>query len=191
MIHPETELLVVRSEVGLGVYARSDIPRGTLLWVRDPVDQVLEAHEVAALPSGLRSQVERLSYQDARGRTIVCWDGGKHVNHSCSPTMRGVGHDAMIAVVDVGVGDELTCDYAECNLESPLACLCGSAECRGTIGGELEASLWELWQAEVARAVQAAAGRPQPLLDACVDPLVADVLAGRAEVPRLRAVAKS
>ena len=131
MIHPDTHLEVIHEDVGLGVRASADIPRGTLLWVRDALDVVLTGHEVRALPVRLRAQAERLGYQDSAGRTIVCWDAGKNVNHACAPAMRGVGHDAMIAVRDIAAGDEITCDYAECNLQEVLTCLCGAPTWRG------------------------------------------------------------
>lgn len=191
MIHPDTLLEVIHTDVGLGVRASVDIPRGTLLWVRDALDVVLTDAEVHALPPRLRAQAERLGYQDSEGRTIVCWDAGKNVNHACAPVMRGVGHDAMIAIRDVVAGDEITCDYAECNLSETLACLCGAPGCRGSIGGPVDSALWCAWQEEVEQAVSAAtqtSGLAQPLLEVCVDPRLQEVLAGRLPVPDLRKV---
>ena len=98
MIHPDTSVVEVDAIKGLGVRATTSIPRGTVLWVRDAVDVVLSPEQVDALDGALAEHVDRLGYQDHLGRTIVCWDGGKYVNHSCAPTMRGVGPDAMIAL---------------------------------------------------------------------------------------------
>ncbi|MAQ15959.1 MAG: hypothetical protein CMN30_14345 [Sandaracinus sp.] len=188
-MHPDTELFARTDGVGLGVRATAPIPRGTLLWVRDAMDVVLSADALAALPEPLLGVARRLGYRNARGEWIVCWDAGKHVNHSCSPTMRGVGHDAMIALADVAPGEEITCDYAECNLDEPLACCCGAPGCRGSIGGPVPEPVWRGWQREVEAAVAASAGSAQPLVPCCVDPHAASVLAGERPVPPLADVA--
>ncbi len=188
MMHPATELHVRTDGVGVGVRATEPIPVGTLLWVRDVLDVVLEPDAVSGLDSVLRATVRRLGYRNARGQWIVCWDAGKHVNHSCEPTMRGVGHDAMIAVRAVGAGEEITCDYAECNLDEPLSCRCGAPSCRGTIGAPIPELEWQRWQGEVEAAV-AHAPRFQPLSRVCEDADVRRVLAGERPVPALADVA--
>lgn len=189
MIHPQTELFVRGDGVGAGVRATEPLPRGTVLWVRDVLDVVMAAEALDDLPPSLRAQVDRLGYRDASGRWILCWDAGKHVNHSCDPVMRGVGHDAMIAVRDVATGEEITCDYAECNLEQPLRCACGAATCRGVIEPTTEGAVWKRWQVEVEGAVQAGRALAQPLAEVAIEAeqLVA-VLSGEHPVPRLAEV---
>ena len=41
MIHPDTELRFINREIGFGVVATRLIRRGTIIWVRDELDQVL------------------------------------------------------------------------------------------------------------------------------------------------------
>ena len=41
MIHPDTEVRRVDDVVGVGVFATALIPRGTLTWALDPLDQLL------------------------------------------------------------------------------------------------------------------------------------------------------
>ncbi len=61
------------------------------------------------------------------------------VNHSCHPNtglrLTPLGY-RMIALVDIAAGDELTYDYSTYIGDTPerLACACGAAGCRGTIG---------------------------------------------------------
>ena len=191
MIHPDTSVVEVDAIKGLGVRATTSIPRGTVLWVRDAVDVVLSPEQVDALDGALAEHVDRLGYQDHLGRTIVCWDGGKYVNHSCAPTMRGVGPDAMIAVVDVAAGDEITCDYAECNLDEPFRCACGAAECRGLVGASVASEEWSRWQTDVEAAVRLGAHVAQPLAKLCVDAGLVRVLDGSSKVPPIAAVALS
>ncbi len=192
MIHPETELFWRADIEGYGVRATARIPAGTLLWVRDPLDVVLARKQVGALCSPLREEVERLGYVDRSGRTIVCWDAGRFVNHCCRPSMRSVGEDAMIAIVDVAVGDELTCDYAECNLSVSLACRCGDPDCRSSISSDIligDAVHVAEWDRVVKQAVQKASQVEQPLvLHACAAPNLLAMFDGRLAVPSLTEV---
>ena len=192
MIHPDTQVFSTGS-VGLGIRATRAIPRGTLLWVRDPLDVVLSDDEVSRLAPNLRAQAERLGYRDSAGRWVVCWDGGKYVNHSCAPTMRGIGPDAMIALDDVKAGQEITCDYAECNLDVALPCRCGATSCRRVISSPTPPDLWHVWQTTVvaARDAAIATGVDQPLALACVDKDVWKVLSGALVVPKLQSVERS
>lgn len=167
MIHPDTELVSINSEVGRGVRATTRIPTGTLVWVRDRFDHVLSQEQVDELDSAHRRLVETWGYRDHTGSWVLCSDAGRFVNHSCSPAMRGLGPDMMIAVRPIEIGEELTCDYAECNTE--LVCKCGMPTCRGTVRGRDLLEHAEAWDAEVRDAMTHAAEIPQPLLSFAVD----------------------
>jgi len=189
MIHPDTRMVEISPEIGLGVRCTRPIPRGTILWALDRLDLVLAPAQVAALPPLLARPLARYGYRDARGRRVLCWDGGRYVNHSCVPAMRGVGGDVQIAVRDLEVGDEVTCDYAECNIDAPLECRCGAASCRGLIRGDDLLRHHAAWDAEVRAALGPAALVEQPLLPVLLDPdWFRAVLRGAIEPPSLRAV---
>ncbi len=59
-------------------------------------------------------------------------------NHSCDPNLWWSG-DALVAMRDIGVGEELTYDYATGTTGGPLPagfllrCNCGSTRCRGMV----------------------------------------------------------
>ena len=189
MMHSSTEVFVRSDGVGVGVRATAPLPAGTVLWVRDALDVALSPAAFTELPPALRKQVERLGYRDSRGQWIVCWDAGKFVNHCCEPTMRGVGHDAMIAVRDVAAGDEIFCDYAECNLEQPLQCECGASACRQQVSSAVAPEVWRQWQREVEGAVDRARHLAQPLAAVSVGEGLEAILAGGRPVPNLADVA--
>lgn len=46
MIHPDTELRFVTPDIGNGVFATRFIPKGTLTWVRDRLDQTFTPEDV-------------------------------------------------------------------------------------------------------------------------------------------------
>lgn len=186
MIHPATSLVFLDDNVGYGVLATEPIPTGTVVWVRDRADRVYTPDELERLEPGERAIAVRLGYRDHLGQTIVCADAGRYVNHSCEPAMRGIGPDAMIAVRDIGFGDELTCDYAECNLATPLDCACQAPGCRRRIGGGDLARHASQWQVEVEAAITAAAGLAQPIVAHAIDrERIEAVLAGRTVCPPL------
>lgn len=168
MIHPDTDLHVFDGSIGPGVRATQNIPKGTLLWVRDSLDRVLRDETKRRMPALSQAECARLGYQDHRGYWVLCWDNAKYVNHSCAPTMRGVGHDAMIAVRDVLAGEELSCDYAECNLETALECRCGASSCRGEVASDDLVSRWQEWQNEVDEALTLANLVAQPLVEVAI-----------------------
>lgn len=133
MIHPDTELRFINHGIGFGVTATRLIPKGTITWVFDDLDQVLPPERVARLPGIFTPFIEKYGYQDARGNTILCWDHARFLNHSCAATCLAPGYAFEIAVRDIQPGEELTDDYGALNLQTPFRCLCGAPGCRGTI----------------------------------------------------------
>ncbi len=189
MIHPDTELCWISAEIGHGVRATKRIPRGTLTWVRCALDRVVTREDAAALGEIYRPILDRFSYVDHLGRQILCWDAGRHINHHCDANSRGLGLDVQVAVRDIEAGEELTCDYGECNLEAPLTCHCGAPHCRGRIHAGDLSHLAGIWDAEIRAAVAVAADLAQPLLPFAPDPsATAAVLRGAATPPSILVV---
>ncbi len=183
MIHPDTRLCWISEAVGHGVRATRDIPRGCIVWTQDALDRVFEPSVVSAMAPPVRALVHRFAHRDARGRFIMCWDAGRNVNHSCAPNLRGVGPWFMVARREIAAGEEITCDYAECNLAAPLECACGSPQCRGRIGGDDLRRLGGDWDAE-ARALAALISElQQPLWPYLLDPREAKAFAEGREIP--------
>ena len=46
MLHPHTELRHVSKQIGYGVFATQLIPKGTITWVRDDLDQTFSPAEI-------------------------------------------------------------------------------------------------------------------------------------------------
>lgn len=63
---------------------------------------------------------------------------GDFVNHSCNPTTHLVGEITLVAARDLGVGEQLTYDYATSDSApyDEFECDCGSDRCRGKVTGE-------------------------------------------------------
>lgn len=133
MIHPDTELRFVNPGIGFGVFATKRIPRGTITWVRDPLDQVFSPESVARLDPLYSRDIEKYSFLDGSGAHVLCWDIARYLNHSCDAPCLAPGWDFEIAVRDIEVDEELCDDYGALNPVEPFACACGSPRCRKTV----------------------------------------------------------
>lgn len=133
MVHPNTELRFVSPQIGWGVFATRLIPRGTIVWALDAIDQRFTPDQVAALPAYAQRQLHIYSYIDGAGRHILCWDHARFFNHSCNANCLSVGYDFELAVRDILPGEELTDDYGTLNPGEPFPCACASSACRGRV----------------------------------------------------------
>lgn len=186
MIHPDTELRLITPEIGLGPVATKFIPRGTIAWVLDRFDIVLTPADVEALPPPYLEIAARYSYLDPSGNSILCWDHARYMNHHCEPAVRGVNPLFQITVRDIHPGEELTCEYAECNIHH-LECRCGSPKCRGAISADDLLEHGAEWEAEVRAALAESRDIPQPLWRYLTDPEpVRAVIEGRADPISMR-----
>jgi len=160
LIHPDTELRTVSKEVGYGVFATRDIPRGTITWALDPLDRTIDMRRV----DGLEDVIQRYSWLTSRGKRILCWDFARYVNHSCAASCLGPGcFELEVAVRDIRAGDQLTGDYGALNLEEPFECQCGSEGCRGVVRPEDFETLAPTWDGQLRAAFPSVLGVEQPL----------------------------
>ncbi|HBN08530.1 MAG TPA: SET domain-containing protein-lysine N-methyltransferase [Cyanobacteria bacterium UBA8530] len=163
MIHPDSFLRFVHEEVGYGVFANHDLPKGTLLWVRDDLDISTSPGELAKMPAIYRALIEKYCFIDEFGQHVLCWDNGRSMNHSCDPAGRGYKQRFEIARRDIAAGEELTCEYAGLNITRGFACACGSPECRKEISPKDFLSFEESWLNEANHLISLIPLVPQPL----------------------------
>lgn len=166
MIHPDTCLRLVDDHVGHGVFATRVIPRGTVVWLHDELDQILHPERVTRLPEPLRQQVERYAYVNADGHRVLCWDHARYMNHSCEPSTTSVGTLMEIARRDIQPGEELTCEYGLAHVTEAFECRCGAPSCRGTLQPTNLPAVWQRWDREMAEAFAWSLTVPQPVLAA-------------------------
>ncbi len=162
MIHPDTELRYVNDTIGYGLFATRLIPKGTLTWVHDDLDQIVDPELEHRLPPGLAALLHKYSYLEPRGR-VLCWDHARFLNHSCEPNCRSTGFDLEIAVRDIPPGDQLTDDYGSLNVDYEFECRCGTPVCRGTIRAADIMLYADGWDREALDAFRLAPALNQPL----------------------------
>lgn len=187
MIHPASELRLGNPTIGYGVIATRFIPKGTITWVYDDLDQVIDPARLVDMPPLLQALAEKYSYFNGRGDRVLCWDHSRFVNHSCNATSLAPGFDLEIAVRDIQEGEEITDDYGLLNLEATFECACGSEHCRGMIGPEDFEAYADRWDELAADAMRHANQVEQPLWDLIREKdAIHAVLEGREPMPSCR-----
>ena len=133
-ISPSTEIR--QSSIGgKGLYAIKPISEGELVvvWGGDYVNYK-EAEKAKQSGHLVMQWDEDLYSVEDRGEGT-----GYFVNHSCEPNLWMEGAYALVAMRDIGKGEELTADYAvweaDENYISKWDCNCGSTKCRGKLTG--------------------------------------------------------
>ncbi len=184
MVHPNSELRYINDQIGYGVVATRLIPRGTITWVGDVLDQVVTPAQIEQIAPTLRPLFEKYSWINGRGQSILCWDHARFINHSCEASCLSAGFDFEIAVRDILPGEELTDDYGTLNLSEPFQCLCDSARCRDLVLPDDFLQYAPEWDRIVSSAFPLIPTVEQPLWPLVTDKsAVEKVLSGAAPLP--------
>ncbi|WP_108670939.1 SET domain-containing protein [Peribacillus acanthi] len=120
MIHPHTELRYINDKIGFGVFATEFIPKGTIVWALDELDQILEPEYIEGLNHYNRDVLKKYSYRNQEGKYILCWDLGRFVNHSFHANCLGTAYEFEVAIRDIFPGEQLTDDYGSLNIDYPF-----------------------------------------------------------------------
>jgi len=120
MIHPDTRLQFISEESGHGVVAVNPIPRGTITWVKDPLDRTFSPSAIARMPQACRDVLDHFCYRDRRGHYALCWDHARFINHSFRPNCIATAYEFELAVRDIAAGEELVNDYGFLNIVEPF-----------------------------------------------------------------------
>ena len=67
MIHPASELRPVSSAIGYGVFATRFIPKGSITWVLDELDQVIDSARISDMQPMLQNSIEKYAYLNGEG----------------------------------------------------------------------------------------------------------------------------
>ena len=119
-------LEVSEADIGLGVFARVDIPAGS----------------VCSFLSGELIHFDDTTQQEGANAIQIGQDlyiyplfPLRFINHSCSPNA-GIRNDmTLIAIEEIAAGEEVCFDYSTTMFERhfTMKCKCGSRNCRGVI----------------------------------------------------------
>jgi hypothetical protein len=189
MIHPDTKLKFISPEIGYGVVATRFIPKGTITWIFDPLDQVFTPEQIQKLNPIFQDKLHTYSYRDNLGNFILCWDNSRFVNHSFHSNCISTAYNFEIAVRDIFPGEELTDDYGYLNVTEPFLCLPEPGTSRKMVMPDDLLHYSEEWDEKLIDAFRFFNKVPQPFLD-LIDPKhkdkVREIAEGRAEMDSIR-----
>ncbi|GAB3309115.1 hypothetical protein GCM10027511_21470 [Hymenobacter humi] len=123
MIHPDTELRFISPEIGFGVVATKLIPKGTITWTFDSLDQIIAPESFEKMDPLQKVFLDKYCYRDHNGDYVLCGDHARFVNHSFRSSCMSTAYDCELAVRDIHPGEELTDDYGYLNPTEPFACV--------------------------------------------------------------------
>jgi hypothetical protein len=123
MIHPHTELRYINEQMGFGVFATQFIPKGTITWALDELDQILEPNYLDTIDKFKGEIIKKYAYRNQDGKFVLCWDLGRYVNHSFHANCMGTAYEFEIAIRDIYPGEQLTDDYGTLNIDEPFECI--------------------------------------------------------------------
>ena len=133
MLHPDTQLGVVSAEIGYGVFATALIPKGTIVYIKDPLEIEIGDDDPRLRDPEMLRIIERYSYIEPGGTRVLSWDLAKYMNHSCDPNTISTGYGFEIALRDIREGEQITDEYGLLNIEKNMPCGCGANSCRGWV----------------------------------------------------------
>lgn len=135
-ITPKARKGLPSSIEGRGIVAEAPIAAGELVAIKG--GHIVDTATMHSLPELLRNS----DVQIADGFHLVALEEDEYepvmlfINHSCEPNVGFAGNIVLVAMRDIGAGEELTTDYALFdNYDGEMECQCGTAGCRRVIGG--------------------------------------------------------
>lgn len=162
MIHPDTYLHFVSPELGYGVFATHQIPKGTIVYIKDALEIEIPIDSSLLNRPEYEKVIRKYSYLEA-GKLIISWDIEKYVNHSCDSNTLSTGYGFEIAVRDIEAGEELRDDYGPFNVDYEFTCGCGAAACRGKIRRTDFSTYAPVWDSRITEALALYPQVEQPL----------------------------
>lgn len=160
----------------MGVFARKPVAKGEVLVVWGGV--IRSYAQLQQLPEDLRRhsiQVEEDLFQVPAS----AYDPPDFINHSCNPNAGMSGQIALVAMRDIGRGEEVCMDYAMCDATpyDEFDCHCGERTCRSRVTGSdwARPELWKRYR-----------GYFSPYLQRRIDAIRAERRAVKVPVPRAK-----
>lgn len=162
-MHPDTEVRFINGIIGYGVVAKKFIPRGTITWVQDDLDRVLNIEEVEKMHPHMQEMVEKYAFRNNKGLLVLCWDQAKYVNHSFNANCLSSAYDFEVAVRDIHPGEQLTDDYGYLNISEPFKAV-DEGTGRDTVYPDDLLKYYNIWDEQLKSAFETFNAVEQPLI---------------------------
>ncbi len=163
MIHPKTEVKYINPQKGYGVFAKVDIPTGTIMWVLDKLDKVISPQEVYNMEPAYQELLNTYCFIDNKGNYVLCWDNERFINHSFNANVLTTAYDFTIAIRDIAKGEEITNDYGTLNIYHEFAPFIEGGSSRESVYKDDLIKYHELWDDFLGEAIRYIPVVSQPL----------------------------
>lgn len=151
MIHPDTEVRFVSEEIGVGVFARKTIPKGTIAAIQDDLDIVIPPEVFEALDPPRKAVILKFAYAGEGGAYVLCWDHARYLNHGAFPNLVSTPYGFELASRDILPGEELRFDYAVLyagqDKDAPFTCAPEAGSTRARVRSDDYRYLYKAWDA--------------------------------------------
>ncbi|MBL7665194.1 MAG: SET domain-containing protein [Bacteriovoracaceae bacterium] len=155
----------ISDEKGYGLFAKEFIPKGTITFVNDNLDLVIDPKDKRFHKEPYKTILEKYAYNSSDSKLILCWDFGKYMNHCCYSNTLSTGYEFDVAVTDIHPGEEITTDYGGISTGHYMVFSCDKANCRKSISGDNFDKLVDTWDVKIKEALQSSRAVSQPLWD--------------------------
>jgi uncharacterized protein len=139
-LHPDVEIRSSRI-ARLGLFARADIPTDAV--VSRLGGRLVTGSELQQIFTGAAQRpdcqyVDTITVGEDLHLVLPAGQPNHYGNHSCDPNLWWADAYTLVARRPIGIGEEVTSDYATSTgiASFAMACSCGSSLCRGVITGE-------------------------------------------------------
>jgi uncharacterized protein len=99
---------------GLGVFAKELIPAGSVVWEFTPGFDL--EYCIDDQPPPIQEYLRHYGSRVHPGIHLLCGDNARFMNHSNVPNI-SAAESPNIALGDIAAGEEITCNYAEFDLD--------------------------------------------------------------------------
>ncbi len=184
MIHPHTRLQHISDIIGYGVFATQFIPAGTIVYVKDILDIEVLTEDYVQHDLAMKAMIEKYSYMDERGVRIISWDLAKYVNHCCNSNTLSASFGFDIAIRDIQIGEEITCDYGLLNVVDEMPLYCNKPNCRGVLRPSDIDTFVSVWDEKLKAVLTQFSTIEQPLFSFLEPTIIERLLSyGSGEIP--------
>lgn len=158
---------------GKGLFAKTFIPKGTIVCFECNECRVLTASEIGYDRMSEKEKIELFdyAYRKKNGSFIAPCGDVRYFNHSCNANVLGAESGFDIAVRDIHSGEEVTYDYRDFYDECRMPCRCGEENCCKVVTFEhpVPSMLQRFWKEKTDSALALVHRVEQPLKEALKD----------------------
>ncbi len=133
MLHPAIVVQKKGAINGYGLFTNKNILKNTQIWKL--TEPTFTWAEVQTWHGEQLSDFKKYGFQCGNDRYSLPRGRSREMNHSCDPNTWWSGCAMIIARRDIYAGEEITYDYASCDIDLvfEMTCCCGSTNCRRKI----------------------------------------------------------